>query len=235
MKEKWIKRLLGIAVGIGIAAAKDLWPSHVVLAQMIFYSIAILGIISLATWSSRHLPRFRTGILVVLIFHGAFLYFARPQFPFEGVVVFVIAAFVESIVLYGIMLQILGPEGIGKLSSAAFARRQKRMRDREACRDADKSLFMPKPLFILVWMVIAVSVVGINSFRFADFRNRNFAYYLCRTGNYASYVSPVLVILLAAFLWRGYRKELPVPKAVWVQLGFLLFLTLSVGVVFFGP
>jgi hypothetical protein len=235
MKEKWGKRILGITVGIGIAASKHLWPSHVVAAQMLLYSIAILGIIFLGTWSSKHLPRYWTGMLVVLIFHGSFLYFARRYFPFEGVVVFVIAALVESMMLYGIMLQILGPEGIGKISSAVLASRQIRMREREAYRVADKSLFMPKPLVILVWMVIAVSVIGISSFRFADFRNHNFAYYLCRSGNYTSYVSPGLAILLVAFLWRGYRKGLPVPKSVWVQLGILLFLTLLVGVVFFGP
>jgi hypothetical protein len=233
MKKKYIGPILGITSGIGLAAAKDLWPSHAAVAHMVLYSIAVLGILLICTWPHRHLPRFALGMLVVLACHGLFLYFAMSIFPFGALLAILIAAFIESIVLFVIMLQILAPEGMRR-SLGVIASGDKFAHNGEAHTVTAKYLLIPKPLSILVWIAIAISVAGINAFRFADFQNRNAAYYFCMIGNYTSYASPVFMTLLIAFLWRGYRKGFLTPKILWLQLGVLLFLTLSLGVVFFG-
>jgi hypothetical protein len=98
----------------------------------------------------------------------------------------------------------------------------------------DQVLFIPEPLSKLTWALILISLAGILSFPYADFQNRNFVYYLNEVGNKLSYGSLVLLPLFVVFLWRGYRKGLPIPKTVWIQLGLLLFLILSLGVAHFG-
>jgi hypothetical protein len=99
---------------------------------------------------------------------------------------------------------------------------------------AANGLPIPKPLSVLAWIVILISLVGIGCFPYVDFQNRNFAYYLCMIGNYMSFGSPVFLILFVALLWRGYRKGFPIPKALWLQLGLLLILALSLGVAHYG-
>jgi hypothetical protein len=52
--------------GIGLAAAKDVWPNHVTAANMVLYSLAILGVLLLILRPCRHLPGFLTGIFVAM-------------------------------------------------------------------------------------------------------------------------------------------------------------------------
>lgn len=89
---------------------------------------------------------------------------------------------------------------------------------------------IPQSISILVGIWIVATLAGIMSFPAADFQNRNFAYYLCMTGNRMSYASPVLLILLIVLLWRGYRKGLPIPKVLWLQLAGLIYLIFSLGI-----
>ena len=93
-------------------------------------------------------------------------------------------------------------------------------------------LIIPKPLSILAWIVISISVGGIRLFPLADFGNRNAVYYLTRIGHYVSFGSPALLILFASLSWLGYRKGLPINKALWLQLGLLSFLTFSLAVAY---
>jgi hypothetical protein len=186
-------------------------------------------------WPCRHLPRFSTAAFVALILHGMLLYFARSLFPFETLFIILIAASIESIVLSVVILQMLGPGSIGMLTSARIRSRDINARNREAHTANTNLLLIPKPWSILTWIVIVMSVIGISSFKFTDFENRNFAYYLGRIGNYASYASPVMAILFVVYLWHAYRKGFPIAKTAWLQLGVLLLLTLSLAVVIFGP
>jgi hypothetical protein len=233
LNRKFAAILLGITAGIGNAAVNDLCPGHIAL-QMFLYSVFILGVVLLIMWPCRNLPKFTAGIFVVLILHGSCLYFAQSLFPLKPVSVFLVIYLIESIVLLGIMLQILGPGGIANILSDAIARRSQKASDREAGLASTKGLLIPRSLAILIWVMIITSVVGIVSFPLADFRNRNFAYYLNWIGHYESYGCPVLLLLLVAFLWRGYRKGLRITKTVWLQFGVLLIVTLSLGIALYG-
>jgi hypothetical protein len=99
---------------------------------------------------------------------------------------------------------------------------------------AGEDSLIPKPLSNLTWMIISISCLGISSFPYADFRNRNFIYYLNTIGHYLSFGSPILLILFAVYLLHGFRKRLPIPKTVWIQLGLLLLLALSLGFAYYG-
>jgi len=104
---KYVKMILGITVGLGLAVSADVWPNHAAAVHMTLYSILILGTMLICMQSYRHRPRYWLGLSVAFLLHAAFLHSARSLFPFDTLLEIILITLGEGIVLLAIVLQII--------------------------------------------------------------------------------------------------------------------------------
>ena len=102
--------ILGGAVGLCAAAAEDIWPGHVALTQMAFFSMMSLGVVILGLWSDLGRPKYSVALGTVVAIHALFLFAIRSVFPFSTVLIVIPIALLEAVILYTIMLKILGTD-----------------------------------------------------------------------------------------------------------------------------
>ncbi len=101
------RAMIGIALGLAGVTAVTLWPQHAAPIEMGLYTMMILVPLALGLWADRHRRGFWIGVLLILVLHGFWLYFARTMFPFRTILLAISMALVEFTAMSIFMLKLL--------------------------------------------------------------------------------------------------------------------------------
>lgn len=91
----------------GGALAVHFWPDHAIAAQMLMYSIVVIGAILIGLWSEKSTPGFVLWMGIVLLIHVGVLYPIRGIFPFRTFFTIIPLALIEIGVLTAVMFKLL--------------------------------------------------------------------------------------------------------------------------------
>ena len=107
MSKKQVRMWFGIAVGGGGALAVHFWPDHAIAAQMLMYSIIVIGAILIGLWSEKNQPNFVLWMGCLLLIHAGLVYLIRGAFPFRTFFTIIPVALIEIVVLAAVMFKLL--------------------------------------------------------------------------------------------------------------------------------
>jgi hypothetical protein len=107
MTKKHLQTLFAVSVGLGLVAARSIWPDHIIAVQLVFVSAFVLFVTISGLWRDRHTPSFSLAVVAMILSHCLVLFAAHSMFPFHTIITLLLFACSEWIVLTIIGLKLL--------------------------------------------------------------------------------------------------------------------------------
>jgi hypothetical protein len=112
MNAKSTLKVASLVLGLSAAFAVEQWPYQTKAIQMSFYSLLVLGVVSVFLWTQRKEHKVWPLMCLAVLIHAIALLTLRQYFPFQTVLVIVPFAFIEVVILFAIAIKCFERPGL---------------------------------------------------------------------------------------------------------------------------